>query len=111
MKRWAHCVACGTVSARAHCLERDCPAGAHRVVPTPSRTPEPRPRGPLSIGCGDRQRDRRAAEGDQGIDVRVVADQPDHGWNQLSQAWAPSSEVWSLTRRATDASNECVEAG
>src|SRR5215203_1404381 len=44
---------------------------------------------PLSIGRRDWQRDCRAAEADQGVDVQVVAGQPDHSWNQLGQLWAP----------------------
>jgi hypothetical protein len=48
---------------------------------------------PLSIGCCDRQRNGRAAEGDERVDVQVVAGQPDYRWNQLGQVRRPSSEV------------------
>src|SRR4029450_6832711 len=43
---------------------------------------------PLSISCCDGQRDRCAAEGDQGIDVQIVAGQPAHNWNQFGEVVA-----------------------
>ena len=66
---------------------------------------------PLSIGCCDRQREvaqRRVMRASmcRSSPVSPITD----GINSASRG-RPSSEVWSLTRRATDASNECVHAG
>ena len=88
VKRSAHCAAWGTaLGTRSLFAERlfsgRPPSCANTLSQTRTETARTRWRSAAATGSAI------VAEGDQGIDVQIVASQPDHRWNQLGQAWPP----------------------
>jgi hypothetical protein len=112
VKRSAHCVAWGTApSARSLSGERLSPPRPSSCANTLSltRTETARTRWRSAAATGSAmvaQRRVIKASMCRSSPVSPITD----GINSARYG-RPSSEVWSLTRRATDASNECVQAG